>query len=267
MKNQLNKQPRRHTAWPGRVPRQYIDFMHLRWPTWLSNIRKYVPTLACQCLACHAWPSIEVLCPACWQRFYTGRLRCTGCALALPGLSPERPRCGSCLRHPPPWQHAHAWVDYRYPWNHLITRWKFGQQPALAPHFARWMMQDPAVQALVSTADVLLPVPLSLERMRERGYNPAAQLVQHLHGSQHALHALQRVRHTPAQSGLTRAQRLRNLRQAFAVPAAQQHHIAGQRVLLVDDVMTTGATLTMASHCVLQAGATQVQVLCMARTP
>ena len=193
--------------------------------------------------------------------------RCTGCALALPGLNAQRPRCGACLQKPPLWQHAHAWMDYSYPWNTLIARWKFEQQPALAPHFARWMQQDPQVIQLLARADVLIPIPLSPQRMRERGYNPAAQLAQHLSAQHHQLHCLQRTRHTPAQSNLTRAQRLRNLRHAFAVAPAQHNHLANQRVLLLDDVMTTGATLTAASRCLLQAGARQIDVLCMARTP
>ena len=209
-----------------------------------------------------------MLCQDCWQRSTIALAwRCTGCAVFLPGLSAERPRCGACLHHPPIWQQAHAWVDYHYPWNHLVTRWKFVQHPALAQHFARWMLQDSTVQAALAAADVLIPIPLSPERMRERGYNPAAQLAKYLRPDKLQLHCLQRVRHTPAQSDLTRAQRLRNLRGAFAVAARMQSQIAGRTVLLVDDVMTTGATFTMASRSLLQSGAAQVNVLCLARTP
>ncbi len=84
---------------------------------------------------------------------------------------------------------------------------------------------------------------------------------------QYLPHRLQRTRHTAAQSDLTRAQRLRNLRHAFAVADAQRHRITDRHVLLIDDVMTTGATFTAASRCLLQAGARQIDVLCMARTP
>ncbi|QXW17780.1 ComF family protein [Comamonas aquatica] len=171
------------------------------------------------------------------------------------------------MQKPAIWQHAHAWMDYSYPCNTLIARWKFAQQPALAAHFARWMRQDPQVINLLETADVLIPIPLSPQRMRERGYNPAAQLARHLSPAQYLPHCLQRTRHTTAQSDLTRAQRLRNLRHAFAVADAQRHRITDRHVLLIDDVMTTGATLTAASHCLLQAGARQIDVLCMARTP
>lgn len=171
------------------------------------------------------------------------------------------------MRHPPLWHSAFAWVDYCYPWNTLITRWKFGQQPALAFHFARWMERTLSVSTLLQQVDVVLPVPLSAQRMRERGYNPAAQLALHLGKSKCQLFILKRTHHTAAQSGLSRAQRLRNLQHAFAIERASALLLQNQRVLLVDDVMTTGATLAMASQCVLQAGAAQVQVLSMARTP
>lgn len=158
-------------------------------------------------------------------------------------------------------------MDYHYPWNNLISRWKFGQQPALARYAAHWMLQDARIQAAINAADVLVPIPLSKERIRERGYNQAALLAQAFKSHKHQLHCLARTHHAMAQSGSTRAQRLRNLRNAFTIDTAQRHHIQGKKVLLIDDVMTTGATLTAASHCLLQAGARQIQVLCMARTP
>lgn len=158
-------------------------------------------------------------------------------------------------------------MDYHYPWNSLITRWKFGQQPALAHYAADWMRQDARIQAAINAADVLVPIPLSKERMRERGYNQAALLTLAFKSHKHELHCLTRTHHAAAQSDSTRAQRLRNLRNAFAVEAAQRHHIQGKKVLLIDDVMTTGATLTAASRCLLQAGSSQIHVLCMARTP
>ncbi len=226
-----------------------------------------MPRLPSQCMVCRAWPCADILCSNCRHRFDMQPLRCTGCALSLPGLSPEQPRCGACLRQAPVWMHAYAWVDYSYPWNHLITQWKFGQQAALAQHFARWMQKDPKVQQMLMQADAILAIPLSRPRLRERGYNPAAQLAQKLQPSKYLPQALQRVRHTPPQSDLTRTQRMRNLRQAFDVPPSQRAAIADRRLLLIDDVMTTGATLSVATHCLLQAGASEVSVLCMARTP
>lgn len=235
----------------------------LAWPaTWA-----WLPRWPCQCLACHAWPSDDVLCADCRQRHPRAQLRCTGCALALPGLTAHTPRCGACLRTPPLWQHASAWTDYRYPWSLLIGQWKLGQQPGLARTLAQWMLHDRAIAQAIANADWVLPIPLSPQRLRARGYHPAAQLARALAPHHHHLHLLQRVRDTPAQRGLPRAQRLRNLRGALQVHPADAPQLAGRRVLLVDDVMTTGATLHAATAALQQAGAAHVHVLCWARTP
>lgn len=171
------------------------------------------------------------------------------------------------MRHSPAWAHCHAWISYAYPWSQLLARWKFGQQPGLARHFARWMQQSPSVMGALAQADVVIALPLSAQRLRERGYNPAAQITQKLAPDKNQAHVLLRQRHTAPQSDLTRAQRLRNVRAAFHVPSQQQAHIDQRRVLLVDDVMTTGTTLHAATTCLLHAGAASVQVLCVARTP
>ena len=229
----------------------------MKWPLHLPS----------QCLVCRAWPCTDVLCAPCMQGFHEPAQRCIGCALALAGLSPQRPCCGTCLKAPPLWRTAHAWVDYSFPWSQLITRWKFGQEAAWAQHFSRWMLLTPAISHVLQSCDLVIPIPLSAERMRERGYNPAAQIARKLSPSRYRPQLLQRLRHTPAQSGLSREQRLRNLRHAFEVPATHRPAVAGKKIVLVDDVMTTGATFTMASLCLLQAGAAHVDVLSVARTP
>ena len=197
-----------------------------------------------QCLACHTWAQGGPLCAACWATFAphgpSAPPRCTGCGLALPqGYS--GPRCGACLRQPPPWQACHVWVDYAYPWANLLTRWKLHQQPALARPIAHWLGADPAIPAAVAQADVLVPIPLSRQRLRQRGFNQAAQLTALLAPAKSHPMALQRQQEAPSQRGLTRAQRQRNLRQAFHVPPPAA--VQGQPRLLVDDVLTTGATV------------------------
>lgn len=149
----------------------------------------------------------------------------------------------------------------------MLHSWKFAQQPGLTRHIAHWLAQHPAVAQAIAQADVVLPIPLSRQRMQERGYNPAALLARHLAGPRAQLHALVRPIHTSAQSQLGRNQRLRNLRGAFTLTPSGQRTVAGQRVLLIDDVMTTGATFTAASHALLRAGCGPVTVLCVARTP
>ena len=239
---------------------------------WLSH------RLPSQCLACHRWGPGGPLCPACMQRFAPApeRPRCSGCGQPWPAsLWPEPPlRCGACLRQPPPWQHCHVWVDYGYPWADLIARWKLQQHPALAAHLARWLLSSPHLAQALQQADVLLPLPLSPQRLRERGFNQAAQLTQHWarHFAQHPQggpHArtdlLLRPQHQRTQRTLGRSARLRNLQGAFTVRSGAD--LAGLRLLVVDDVITTGATLRAACTALQAAGAQHISVLAVARTP
>lgn len=112
-----------------------------------------------------------------------------------------------------------------------------------------------------------LPIPLSRQRLQDRGYNQALLLARALDCPALQPHYLERRHDTAAQARQGRAKRLRNMRHAFSVPL--QHHpaLAGHTVLLVDDVMTTGATLHAAAHALLAAGAAQVNAVALARTP
>ncbi len=232
----------------------------------LSNAALWLSSrLPQQCLACHAWVRGGPLCAACLACFAPAvQCRCTGCGLPLPD-GYAGPHCGQCLRQPPPWQACHVWVDYGYPWADILTRWKLHPQPALARPIARWLRASPALVQAVAQADVLVPIPLSAPRLRERGFNQAAQLARLLAPQKCQATALQRPRETASQRGLTRAARLRNLRRAFTVPVPAL--VQGLHVLLVDDVLTTGATLRGASRALLDAGAAAVSVLAVARTP
>ena len=110
-------------------------------------------------------------------------------------------------------------------------------------------------------------MPLARERLAERGYNQALLLARHLAPRKTDATLLLRTRHTPAQRELTRAERLRNVRGAFAVDPMRAHELRDQRVVLVDDVMTTGASLHAAATALRQAGVTHVTALVFARTP
>ena len=188
--------------------------------------------------------------------------------------------CGPCLREPPPWAGAVCAEDYTFPWDRLIADFKFHGQPELAQPLADRLAdavgahldgaaQDGAGTALGRPA-LVLPVPLSAQRLRERGYNQAWELARRL-GAALGLRAdarlLQRPVDTPHQVTLPRAERARNLQGAFMVDPQRRHEVLGRSFALVDDVMTTGATLRQATLELLRAGAAEVQVWAFARTP
>ena len=216
-----------------------------------------------RCAICHAWPS-RVVCNACVTRFAQPVPRCATCALPVPeGLT----RCGVCLREPPPLDACLAAVTYAWPWSDCVTQFKFGSQPGWAAELATVMRSAPWVEPALEQADRVLPMPLARERLAERGYNQALLLARRLAPHKSDATLLLKTRHTPAQSDLSRAERLRNVRGAFAVEPLRAHELRGRRVVLVDDVMTTGASLHAAALALRQAGAAHVTAVVLARTP
>lgn len=215
---------------------------------------------------CSQWDRAD-LCQPCQQRFADDQpARCPQCALPTPGAQP----CGACLRLPPPFRHTVAVTDYRFPWDRLVTRFKFQQQPELAALLADALAAALRRQIDLPAAAVVLPVPLSPARQAERGYNQAWELARRVARRQGlpAFHGwLLRLRDTPHQVGLDRRARAANLRDAMWVPPEGQGGVAGQQIALVDDVMTTGGTAAAATLALLAAGAAGVQVWVVARTP
>ncbi|XAH26170.1 ComF family protein [Xylophilus sp. GW821-FHT01B05] len=214
------------------------------------------------CAVCAAWPARPV-CDACVQRFAQPVPRCNRCALRVaPGVAV----CGGCLRTPPPLDACHAAVAYGYPWAACIAEFKFRGEAGWAHTLALLLRSTPWVEPALEAADLVLPMPLSRERLRERGFNQAALLAHRLAPRQCDASLLLRPRHTARQVGLDRAARLRSLRGAFAVDPLRVPALAGRRVVLVDDVMTTGASLYAAAAVLRQAGAAHVTGVVVART-
>lgn len=164
-------------------------------------------------------------------------------------------------------------VEYGYPWQGLITRFKLGGQTGLARGLAGLLARLPDAREAIAQAHWLLPMPLSPQRLAERGYNQAWELVRVLAGSIASATPrpdpmlLLRVRDAPSQMALDRRAREANMRHAFAVDPARRHEVSGRRVVLVDDVLTTGATLRAACAALQQAGVASVVALAVARTP
>ncbi len=232
-------------AWPGRLPGQ--------------------------CAVCHSWPS-QPLCEACIARFAQPVPRCSTCAIALaptpsePAISTDTRQCGRCLLEPPPLHACRAAVSYGYPWAQVLAQFKFQAQPGWAHSLATLLRSTPWVDPALEQADWVVPMPLSGERLRSRGFNQSLQLTRALAPARTRADVLLRLRDTPTQHALPRAERLRNVQGAFAVDPLVAAQVRDARVVLVDDIMTTGATLFAAARALRDAGAAQVTGVVVART-
>ena len=243
-----------------------------------TSFRPWLSGLASQCAVCRSWPSRQV-CPACVSRFSTAPTRCGTCALALPadlsmGLRTVSAICGACARQRPPLDGALAAVPYAFPWSTLISRYKFGEQPAWAGFFAELLLKAPGVPrafAEMDERDWVIPLPLSARRLQTRGFNQAWELASALaRQSQTRARAetglLLRTRDTRPQSQLKREARLANVRGAFQLDPLRVAALQGRRVLLVDDVMTSGASMFAAAQALRDGGAAQITAVVLART-
>lgn len=219
-------------------------------------------TLPGQCAVCRAWPA-QPVCKSCMARFGQPQPRCRRCALPVPAGVTE---CGRCLREPPPLDACHATVGYGYPWSALITQFKFHGQPGWARAFAELMRGAPGVEAAIRQADVVVPMPLSRERLAERGFNQSLLLARALDERKAHPGVLLRTRHTPAQTALDRRGRLANVAGAFAVEPSLAGALRARRAVLVDDVMTSGASVFAAAAALRRAGVAEVAAVVLART-
>ncbi|MFN3494735.1 MAG: ComF family protein [Hydrogenophaga sp.] len=187
-------------------------------------------------------------------------------------------QCGSCADRvlPASFDRCVVAVDYVYPWDGLVARFKFRQQPGWAGPLAQLMLRSPDVARLLRHADAVVPVPLTQRRLADRGYNQAWELVKALRRA--ALRrrlrsppglpqGLLRMAETPDQHSLPRSARLHNLSGVLSANPVHRAVLAGRHVLVVDDVTTSGATLEAAAHALKQAGARTVSALAFARTP
>ena len=222
-----------------------------------------------QCLSCGA--SIErhgSVCSACWSdlSFIAGAKRdVCGTPFELAGSAPVVV-CGACARERPIYHRARAALRYDDPARRLILAFKRGDRTEIAPLLATWLRHSG--RELLEDVDVLVPVPLHRWRLFQRRYNQAALLAAALGGQcgRRVLpEGLVRRRPTPSQSGHSRAGRWRNVAGAFAVGKRYADVIFERNIVLVDDVLTTGATVTACVRCLLDAGARRVDVLTVAR--
>ena len=218
------------------------------------------------CQACRAWPSQRV-CANCLNTSRPALPRCPRCALihgelVCPGLGD---------RWDLPWRSLHASVTYEPPWSEWIQQLKFQGQVGLVHALADVMLHQPPPWLSVHSAIHFIPMPSTRHRLQQRGFNLSDwlchRLIRRRFTQARVLHVLQRQAQQTPQSQLRRDQRWANMANAFVPdPKAKSQPRLGTCVL-VDDVMTTGATLMAAAMCLQECGVSDLQVWVLARTP
>lgn len=216
-----------------------------------------------RCLLCGgvAQPALD-LCVACQADLPRNEHCCARCAVPLPQ---SVALCGACQKHAPPWFAAWAPFKYGWPLNQLEQHFKFSTSLASGRALAQVWAAQPPPRPLPA---LIVPVPLHAARLRQRGYNQARELAKPL--ARHwrvplaSGHLIERVRDTRAQTSLPATERRRNMRGAFRVDPRKP---LPDHVVVLDDVMTTGATLEACAQALQHAGVARVDVWALARVP
>ena len=221
-----------------------------------------------RCLACGAQVADpKALCAECWSRLdFIAAPFCAACGIPLEHDPGSEGKCAACLARPARYDRARAVFRYGDDSRGMILSFKHADRTDAAVAFAAWMAR--AGGALLAQADLLAPVPLHYRRLVWRRYNQAALLALRLGeiaGKPVAVDLLKRGRPTRSQAGLGARERQRNLAGAILANPTRAAALEGKRVLLIDDVLTTGATVNACARALRQAGAAGVDVLTLAR--
>ncbi len=225
----------------------------------------YPPT----CISCGDGVASDFgLCATCWKETpFIGGAVCDGCGAPLMGADEgERLHCDDCLNLARPWVRGRAALVYKDNARALVLALKHGDRMDLARPAATWLRR--ACADILAPDMLVAPIPLHWSRLFKRRYNQAALISARLAGLTGLAHCpdlLLRARATPSQEGRGRDARFANVQGAFCPHAARREQIAGRHVLLVDDVMTSGATFAAASEALLAAGAAAVSIATLAR--
>lgn len=217
------------------------------------------------CIACGGKGNASRdLCAACRDALKFNVQCCARCA--IPVSVGDAALCGACLRLPPRYQSSYCAFEYGYPIAELVRKLKYGHSLSHAQVLGSLLADHIQRQHRNEWPQRVIPVPLSIERFRERGFNQAIELGRVLEkqlGIPMNTQLLRRVRHTVEQAGLSRRERKKNLRNAFAVSAKQiPDHVA-----IVDDVVTTGSTINEIARTLKRAGVQKIEVWAVARAP
>lgn len=221
-----------------------------------------------RCFGCgEATSQHHTLCASCWKNCtFLSTPWCNSCGWPFPFETPQQTLCSSCHRLPPLFVQCRNALAYQESSRPFILKFKHGDGTYLAPGLSQLMLR--VGQDILSQTDLLIPVPLHWKRLFLRQYNQAT-LLSHQITRQTSIPThtgiIKRHRSTPQQGRQNRKDRAANVRDAFTVPPDKRSIIAGKRLTLVDDVFTTGATLTECARILLNEGAKEVRALTLAR--
>jgi ComF family protein len=218
------------------------------------------------CIGCRGAVGQAGFCAACWSAItFLDGPGCACCGLPFAVALDDDTLCAGCLTRPPAFDKARAILAYDDTSRSAILALKHADRLDLVPGFSRWLSRTG--RALLQDCDLIVPVPLHRLRLWRRRYNQSAELARRLAGDckrPFEPFALVRGRPTPSQGAMSSARaRRRNVLGAFRVPDPAK--VKGKRVLLLDDVLTTGATAEACARALKRAGAQQVHVLVLAR--
>ena len=204
--------------------------------------------------------SATPLCRGCERDMPVLMTACHRCGIGLPTASKNQ-LCGACLTEPPDYQRLLCPYAYQYPVNHLIAALKYQHHLSLIPLLADSLTRHIEKETL--SVDALLPVPLHLSRIRERGFNQSLEIVRYLasHFSLPILQNVERHKATAIQASLPAQERASNVCDAFRLRAPIYH----RRVAIIDDVVTTGSTVNEIAKLLKSAGVEEIEVWCIAR--
>lgn len=225
-----------------------------------------LPPLCLKCRAPVGEP--QSVCAPCWGELrFLSAPHCAQCGIPFPHALGEGVKCAACLAHPPPFNVSRAALAYDDASRDLVLGFKHADRLETVPLFARWMVS--ASRDALRDADVLVPVPLHWRRLAARRYNQAAELAQAIGTLTRVpvdTASLIRTKATPSQGEMPSARaRAKNVVRAFALAQTGRAKIAGRKIVLVDDVLTTGATVGACAKLLTKAGAACVSIVTLAR--
>lgn len=221
-----------------------------------------------RCIACGVQvQEAHNVCGVCWKELeFISDPRCGSCGFPLEEGAKTGSMCGYCIQHTPPYDAGISILAYNNISKKLISEFKYADRQHGLPRFVQWMSSFG--RPVLESADIIAPVPMHWRRMLARSFNQSALLASAIakkHKISYQPQLLRRVKHIPPQASLTRKQRLKNIKGAFILNARYKGRLKDKHIVLIDDVITTGATMKECAKALKKSGAAKVSFLTLAR--